>query len=293
MKNQEIYVILSEMKMQTSSVTITRFCREEDGSPYDVWKVENEEEAAVLKRVSPEELAVYQVFFPEGGGGVPRIYGSVEYGNEIYMLMEFIEGETMSRCTREKLQLALDCLIQIQEAFWGNTELTNLCWNFEKRYAAREKRLPYMDDLSEAYQAYLEADCSIPRTLCNDDLLPFNVLISKTRAVMIDWEYAGILPYPCSIARLLAFGEENEDFIFQMSFEDKKFAVQYYYDNLVKSKGIDWESYIRTMKLFFLKEYCEWVYFARSSNKLNHPYYQEYYKNAKILARDLGYYCDQ
>ena len=209
------------------------------------------------------------------------------------MLMEFFDGETMSQSTRKKLILALDALIQLQEKFWGNTDLADVGWTFEKRHAARKKRLTYMEDLSDAYKAYLEADKTVPRTLCNDDLLPFNVLVSTDRAVIIDWEFAGILPYPCALARLLAFGEENTDFMFQMTMEDKEFAVQYYYDNLIRNKGISWDEYIRTMKLFFFKEYSEWVYFARSSNDFTKPEYQKYYAKCKILARDLGYYTGE
>ncbi len=107
------------------------------------------------------------------------------------------------------------------------------------------------------------------------------------------WEYGGILPYPCALARLLAFGEENTDFMFQMSLEDKEFAVWYYYDYLIKSKGIPWDEYIRTMKLFFLKEYSEWVYFARSSNDFTKPEYQKYYAKCKLLAKELGYHTEE
>lgn len=107
------------------------------------------------------------------------------------------------------------------------------------------------------------------------------------------WEYGGILPYPCALARLLAFGEENTDFMFQMPLEDKEFAVRYYYDYLIKSKGIPWDEYIRTMKLFFLKEYSELVYFARSSNDFTKPEYQKYYAKCKLLAKELGYHTEE
>ena len=272
---------------------MTQFCREEDGSPYDVWKIETDNVTAVLKKTSVEERTTCEAFFPYGGCGTPSIYGFTEHDGETYMLMEFFEGETMSQSTREKLILTLDVLIQMQEKFWGNTDLADVGWTFEKRHAARKKRLAYMEDLSDAYEAYLEADSAVPRTLCNDDLLPFNVLVSADRAVIIDWEFAGILPYPCALARLLAFGEENTDFMFQMSMEDKEFAVQYYFDNLIRNKGISWDEYIRTMKLFFFKEYSEWVYFARSSNDFTKPEYQKYYAKCKTLARNLGYYTGE
>ena len=290
METNENYTVLAKLNFPYTVASVTQFCREEDGSPYDVWKIETDSVTAVLKRTSAEERTTCESFFPYGGCGTPTIYGFTKHNGETYMLMEFFDGETMSYCTREKLILALDALIQIQEKFWDNTDLADAGWTFEKRHAARKKRLTYMEDLSDAYKAYLEADFTVPRTLCNDDLLPFNVLVSADRAVIIDWEFAGILPYPCAIARLLAFGEENTAFMFQMSMEDKEFAVQYYYDNLIRNKGISWTEYIRTMKLFFFKEYSEWVYFARSSNDFTKPEYQKYYAKCKILAKELGLY---
>lgn len=290
METNELYQILGKLNFPYTVTSVSPFCREEDGSPYDVWKIETDRVTAVLKKTSPGERNTCEAFFPCGGCGTPRIYGFAEHNGETYMLMEFFEGETMSQSTREKLILTLDALIQMQEKFWGNTDLADAGWTFEKRHAARKKRLAYMEDLSDAYKAYLEADSTVPRTLCNDDLLPFNVLVNSDRAVIIDWEFAGILPCPCALARLLAFGEENTDFMFQMSQADKEFAVQYYYDNLIRNKGISWEEYIRTMKLFFFKEYSEWVYFARSSNDFSKPEYPKYYPKCKILAQDLGLY---
>lgn len=293
MNTQKIQNILSEINFPFSITSVTPFCREEDGSPYDVWKIETDTVTAVLKKTSPEERTTCEAFLFNGGCGTPTIYGFTEHDGETYMLMEFFDGETMSHSNREKLILALDALIQMQEKFWDNQDLADVGWTFEKRHAARKKRLSFMEDLAAAYSAYLEADKTVSRTLCNDDLLPFNVLVNADRAVIIDWEFAGILPYPCALARFLAFGEENTDFMFQMSLEDKIFAVRYYYDHLIKSKGISWDEYIRTMKLFFFKEYSEWVYFARSSNDFTKPEYEKYYAKCKILARDLGYYMGE
>ena len=47
-------------------------------------------------------------------------------------------------------------------------------------------------ELEQAYERYLRIYSDIPRTLCHDDLLPFNVICAEKRAVIIDWEYAGM-----------------------------------------------------------------------------------------------------
>ena len=83
--------------------------------------------------------------------------------------------------------------------------------------------------------------------------------MSRTTATIVDWEFAGVLPYLTSIARLLAHCEESEDAFFFMKDEDKAFAIDYYYENLVKNKGISYEKYRRDLDLFLFYEYCEWI----------------------------------
>jgi thiamine kinase-like enzyme len=201
--------------------------------------------------------------------------------------MEYFDGQTLSRCTREKLTLALDALIELQNAWWQDTTRADAGLSFERCYESRQKWLPHMADLTEAFGAYLEAFCTMPRTLCNDDLLPFNVLSDGQLAVIIDWEYGGILPYPCALARLIAYGEDREDALFYMTQEDKEFALRYYYDRFIRHKGITWEEYSRTMELFLLKEYAEWVYCAHKSGDLGIPYYKPYYAKACTMAAQL------
>lgn len=271
-----------------AALSAVQFRAEEDGAPYSVWKVETPRGPAVLKKTTARERETYETFFPDGGGA-PKVYGFAEFRGEAYMLMEYVEGQTMSRCDRHRLTLTLNALIAMQARFWEDRTHEAVGYGFSESWPNRQKRLAYMGDLTAAYQAYLDAFRTVPRTLCNDDLLPFNVLADEHRAVIIDWEYGGILPWPSAIARLLAFGEEDPDAMFQMSREDQRFAVDYYYENLVSARGIGYGEYIRTLKLFFLKEYSEWVYCAASSGDFSGPYYEKYYKMAKNLAKDLGF----
>lgn len=268
--------------------SISPFLAEEDGRAYNVWKIETDKSPLVLKKTTREEQEVYETFFPGGGDGVPRVYGFFASAEELYMLMEFVPGQTLSRCDRHRLTLALDALITIQERFWDDTEHAHVGYGYHKSLPNREKRLPFLKELAPAYEAYLQAFRTVPRTLCNDDLLPFNVLASDSRAVILDWEYAGILPYPCALARLIAFGEETADAMFHMTRQDQQFAADYYYEHLVRSKGIGYDEYIRTLKLFFFKEYSEWVYCANSSGEPS-VYYEPYYALSRKLAAQMGY----
>ena len=74
-----------------------------------------------------------------------------------------------------------------------------------------------------------------------------------------------------------------------MKREDQIFSVDYYYDHLIREMGISYEEYIRTMKLFFFKEYSEWIYCANQAGDRSGEYYQKYAPIARKLAAELGY----
>ena len=141
--------------------------------------------------------------------------------------------------------------------------------------------------LEQAYGGFLELYESLPRTLCHDDLLPFNVLVNGNKATIIDWEHAGILPYPTSLVRLIAHGREEEDAFFYMTEADKAFAIDYYYEHLVKSKGISYEDYRRTVDYFLLYEYCEWIMLGSKYPDEDIPRAREYLAIAKAHIHNL------
>ena len=175
--------------------------------------------------------------------------------------MEYIEGHNLQKCDRESLTAALDALSYLQNMYWEKRELQGIGHGFEASLPGRQKRGKYLNDaeLKRAYEQYLRIYSDIPRSLCHDDFLPFNVLCAEERAVIVDWEYAGILPYPTSLARLIAHCEEDESAFFYMTQADKDYAVEYYFEHLLKEKGIDYNAYRRTLDYFLLYEYCEWI----------------------------------
>lgn len=286
MNEQKLQEILAGLGIREMPAAVKPFHGEEDGAEYTVWRVDLQTGPKVLKKTTRQERSVYETFLM-GLAAVPRCYGFYETGDDVYMLMEFVPGQTLSRCTREKLTLALDALIELQNAWWQDEAHAEAGLSFDRCYESRQKWLPHMADLTEAFEAYLEAFRTVPRTLCNDDMLPFNVLTDQNRAVILDWEYGGILPYPCALARLIAYGEDREDALFYMTQEDKEFALRYYYDRFIRQKGIGWEAYLHAMQLFLLKEYAEWVYCAHKSGDLGIPYYKPYYAKARAMAAQL------
>ena len=105
------------------------------------------------------------------------------------------------------------------------------------------------------------------------------MLVNNNNACIIDWEVGGILPYPVSIARLIAHGKDNENYLFYMTDSDKEFALNYYYDNFIKYKDISYEDYIDAINYFLLFEYCEWI-MLKEKYQEEHEIHKEYYLKA-------------
>lgn len=270
----------------TVQPVVTQLVHEEDGEPYQVWKLDCGGDMYLLKEAKEYEAELYRSILPRVGGSVPALYQTADIDGKTYLLMEFVEGSDLRECSRRKLTLALDALICMQRATWGDRTLSGCAYTFEKSLKDREHRGKYLNDpeLEAAYARFLDVYSSTPRALCHDDLLPFNVIVSEDRAVLIDWEFAGLLPYPVSFARLIAHGEDNENAFFRMTQADKAFAIDYYHDHLLKEMGIGYEEWRRTLEFFLFYEYCEWVFIGNKYEGANEEYYRKYLCLAKWQA---------
>ncbi len=261
----------------------------EDDKDYNAWKVEIDHTVYVLKKTGDQEISVYETFLKQAEYGAPRFYKSINCHDEKYMLIEYIEGNDLRVCERKSLTAVLDALIYLQKLYWERRDLQNIGFGFEASLSDRRTRGEYLNDpdLEQAYETFLRLYSSIPRTLCHDDLLPFNVVIAKGKATIIDWEYAGILPYPTSLARLIAHGEEDEKAFFHMKQADKDYAIEYFFEHLLKDKGINYDDYLRTMDYFLLFEYCEWIMLGNKYNDTKSERFKAYLIKAKNLAKRI------
>ena len=250
----------------------------EEDYTYNVWKIITDSNIYILKKVKEYELFIYENYLSKLELGVPKYINSYVIDNERYFLSEFVEGNTFNKCNRKDLINVLDTLIYTQKRFWNYDEVPN-GYSFEDSLNNRIKRIDYLKNKSffNYYEEYLNMYKEIPKTLCNDDLLPFNVIINDDKANIIDWEYGGILPYPTALVRLLAHSKNDENYIFYMSDEDKKFAFKYYYDNFIKDYNISYEEYMKHIFYFLIYEYSEWIYVATKNNEETElsKYYEE------------------
>lgn len=291
MDEQTLRLILGQMDtaIADGDIEFTQFLNQEDGSGYPVWKIQTGEREWVLKAAKDHEMEIYGSFLRNAGAWAPRLHGSCVREDQAFLLMEYVQGEDLIRCDRRKLTLALDALIACQEQFWEKRELSDRGTTFEESFQRRVRRGQYLNapELEAAYEIFLGLYAEVPRTLCHDDLLPFNVLAGRERAVMIDWETAGIMPYPVPLVRLIAHGSEDEADFFYLTGEDREFAIGYYYKNLIQSKGISYEDYRRALDYFLLFEYCEWIMLGNRYPDADMVRYHKYMKMAKELVKRL------
>ena len=273
----------------SKEATITQLKHEEDNEPYQVWRIDTHNTKYILKEAKGDEQELYATVLATVKISVPALYQIITINEKTYLLLEYIEGEDLCRCNRTKLTHALDALISLQQQTWEMEAMACLEGSFEKSFLQCQNRGKYLNNphLEIAYEKFLSMYQSIPKTLCHDDLLPFNVIASNEKAVLIDWECGGILPYPTAFARLIAHAEEARDALFYMTNADKSFAINYYYDNLLKEKGISYVEWLNTLEYFLFYEYCEWVFVGNKYNATDSKYYQKYLPIAKQQATKL------
>lgn len=267
---------------------ISAFTSDEDGFEYAVWLVDTGEEKLVLKRAKGLELECYKGFFAEKKLCVPAFLGECVHEGGEYFLTEYCEGSDLRICDRARLIKALDALIAMQDEYWEREEFFSRGESAEHAYKVAEDRGRWLSSelLENAYRKFLDIFMRLPRTLCHDDLLPINVLIGE-RAVLIDWEYGGMLPYLSPFARLIAHGREDTEAYFYMTREDREFAVEYYYEGLAAPHGIAYEEYRRALELFLFYEYCEWIMLGNRYNGRDDERFCYYTGLAEDAARAI------
>lgn len=277
-QSKRIEYILNQMGLPIP-LKVEQFRNQEDGETYNVWRVDYPKRSYVLKKMKGQESEIYQKWLGTPVRYAPGVFGAVQD----HLLMEYVPGHDLMRCNREDLTLVLDSLIDMQDSHWtiASDEIPE--GRINRRNFLRDARL------EAAYDAYLQAFCRMPRTLCHDDLLPFNVVINGDRAVFIDWEAAGCLPYPTSLARLIAHGEEDGNAFFFMCNQDKSYAIEYFYEHFASKKGIARNDFDRDLQLCLFYEYCEWIFVGNKYGNTDSERFRKYSAMALELAAKLDY----
>ena len=283
MKDETLLKLANRIHPLSPGASVQRMAYEEGGGFYDAWRIADGPEAYLLKAAGENELTVYRRL-GNRLDALPRCYGTTTYRNRTYILLEFVEGRSLMRCERGDLVRVLDAMIALQDAFWGTGK--RIGRSVSRTLPRLRRRRAYLPEpqLRTAYDRFLALYPTLPRTLCHDDLLPFNLIVGDERAVFIDWEEAGVLPYPAMLARLLSHGSEHGETPFFLTAADKAFALDYYYERLLKPKGVPRADYDRAMAMFTFYELTEWVYVYRKYNKKPDALYEYYLTQANTAA---------
>lgn len=284
----KIYKIMDTFGIPRDEITITRLQSEEDGEFYQVWRLDLPHGSWILKEAKGDEETIYTHYLAGTSLYTPQLFGVYMVDDKKYLLLEYIEGHDMRKCNRNDLTLVLDTLIDMQKEYWMGEDPFQ---TFEKSLQGRKNRRQFLLDsrLEAAYDAYLQEYMTMPRTLCHDDLLPFNVIISDDRAVLIDWETGGMLPYLTSFARLIAHGEEEENAFFYLQNADRDFAIDYFYQHFARKMGISQADYSRCLDFCLFYEYCEWVFVGNKYGNQDSERFRKYSQLATLQAQKLGF----
>ncbi len=271
------------------NATITQLRHEEDDELYRVWKIEANNASYILKEAKGDEKYLYSAIPDVCKEYLPFVYQTITMDKKTYLLMEYVEGENLCRCDRARLTLALDALMALQQETWEMPATGFLKNTFKASLARRQNRGKYLNDalLEEAYDKFMAVYNSIAKSLCHDDLLPFNIITNDRKAVLIDWEVGGMLPYPTSFARFIAHTQEDTEAMFYMTSADKSFAIDYYYKNLLEKKGISYSEWLYILECFLFYEYCEWVFVGNKYQATDGEYYKKYFPLAKQQAAKI------
>lgn len=284
--------VLEAIKPKLSEqVHIERFHDDGGGADrsYNVYKITSDNKTYILKKSDDNEIGVYENYLTGKSLPVPRFEGLTSINNIKWILIEYIAGTDLRKFTKDMAYGCADSLSRIYNIYWQDKgyEGNKSDNRFERYWARINKRSECLRNepkLSSAFHVFLDRQLECPRTLCNGDFLQCNAIKSNDGIILIDWAFAGIMPYSLDLARLISHGSEKySPFPFYMSDEYRRIFLKGVYDKLLYKP--DYKQFIWDVILSCLNECIEFI-----EEYLNDEYderdeiFAYYYKNAEILA---------
>ena len=220
---------------------------------------------------------------------LPKLKGWTCVKNTKWLLIEYIVGTDLRVFNEGIAYGCADSLSRIFNMYWQNDNFNEnkLDNRFERYWIRINKRAECLKNelkLASAYKNFLERQLVCPRTLCNGDFLQCNAIESNNGIILIDWAFAGIMPYSLDIARLIAHGSEKLfPFPFYMTDEYRMIILKKVYDKLLYK--LDYKQFIWDVILSCLNECIEFIEEdLNDASNGTEDYFTYYYKNADILA---------
>ncbi len=286
---KEILKIINPML--SDQIYIERFYDNDKGynRKYNVYKIVTHCQVYVLKKSDDIEISVYEKYLDNKNLPVPKFYGWAYINKTKWILMDHIDGPdlrifNMDMASRCAYSLAHIFNMYWQEVSFEDDEQINRFERYWTRINKRSECLINYSKLSSAYGIFLDRQLSCPRTLCNGDFLQFNAIESEKGIIVIDWAFAGIMPYSIDIARLIAHGSDKYfPFPFYMTNEYRKIFVQAMYDKLLFKP--DYKQFIWDIILACLNECIEFIESELNDISIERDdIFTYYYESAEALA---------
>lgn len=275
----------------SKQIDIERFHDNGEGvdRTYNVYKIISDKQKYILKKSDDNEIGVYEKFLGSKNLPVPKLEGWTCVNKIKWILIEYIDGEDLRVFNKEMASGCADSLSRIFNMYWQENgfEENKLDNRFERYWTRINKRSECLineSKLSSAYRVFLDRQLVCPRTLCNGDFLQCNAIQSHDSIVLIDWAFAGVMPYSLDVARLISHGSEKFfPFPFYMTDEYRKIFLKGVYDKLIYKP--DYKQFIFDVILSCLNECIEFIETELNDESIERDEaFTYYYKNAETLA---------
>ena len=268
-ENKELKEIFNNITKDKYKIeSIDRIClrydeaTEEDSGvrEYDVYLIITEEEKFILKKASIYEYVNYERYLFSNNFSTPKYFGKMGKNDEFWIVIEYIDGHELSDINEINAVKTADAISQIaneffqyKESFTEEVRMNSYLERIEKRYNYAKS----LEFIGEAYKLFLDRQKEVPRTLCNGDLLPMNIMEEKGNIKIIDWGFGGIMPYSLDVARFIAHSIKVDGWTFKSTPENNQVFIDRYFENL--QGKINRETFERDIKLAILNEYVEFM----------------------------------
>lgn len=288
----KLKTVLGEIKPALAGqIDIERFHDNGEGvdRTYNVYKITADEQTYILKKSDDKEIEIYEKFLADKGLPVPKLEGWTCLNGTKWLLIEYIAGEDLRKFNENMAYGCADSVSRIYNMYWQKDgfEEHKLDNRFERYWTRINKRAECLKNelkLASAYRTFLDRQLVCPRTLCNGDFLQCNAIERDNGIILIDWAFAGIMPYSLDLARLITHGSERFfPFPFYMTDEYRKIFLKEVYDKLLCKP--DYKQFIWDVVLSCLNECIEFIEDELEDESIERDeVFSYYYKNAEILA---------
>ncbi len=274
--------ILGDGTIESISRICERYGEEEDDvREYDVYKIKTHSDTRIMKKASEREASNYEKYLSKYDFNVPEYYGKYIDGEDLWVILEYVEGDDLRDMTDDLSKKSAESLAAIQNAYWNCPDTER----FDAYIKRIEKRYSFIKDnmtIGKAYKVFLDRQHTCPRTMSHGDYFAFNAVNHNDKVYLIDWGFGGVMPYSLDIARFIAHAtEDRATFPFYMNDVQKKIFIDRVY-GLLQIKP-DYEQYLYDIKLAILNEYVEFVEADEDEDGW-------YLKHAEKLATEIDDY---